>query len=231
MLTWNVSCHGCHNQRLPAVEYVAPVITILPGALGVAADPEVPAWIKVKNVGVTSATIAWATNEESTSYVEHGVAPPGNVSGDGALTVDHEVVLTELSEHTAYAFRVRSSDRMRNVVWSPLLTFTTAWTNGPLASDLVPQPHVVGSTVTLRWSAVTDPNGDPVQYRLQVDDSPMFDSPEVDSGWIDATLLTANLRVGARHHSRVMARDAIHDLWSPWSTTDWFWCWPEPDYD
>lgn len=222
------SCHGCHNASLPAPEYRAPVITHVPGASGVPGDPEAPAWIKVTDVGVTSATIRWGTDEISTSYVEYGEGGPARVSGTRALVADHQVTLTGLSEHTTYVFRVRSSDRMRNVLRSPLLEFTTAWVQGPRAPALVIQTSS-GLTTTFQWSAVTDPDGDPVQYRVQVDDSPTFASPDVDSGWIGSTSFTAMLTEG-RQHSRVMARDAAHDLWSPWSSTGAFFV-AEPSWE
>jgi hypothetical protein len=76
--------------------------------------------------------------------------------------------------------------------------------------------------ITFQWSPVADPTGDPVAYRVVVDDSPAFDSPVLDSGLVTGTRFTASLPMGAEYWWRVQARDTAQGLDSPWSATDPF---------
>jgi hypothetical protein len=68
-----------------------------------------------------------------------------------------------------------------------------------------------------------DLQGDPVQYRVVIDDSATFDSPFADSGWISATTFSTLLNLyypPMSYYWRVQARDAAHLAYSPWSATD-----------
>jgi predicted CXXCH cytochrome family protein len=206
------SCGHCHGFRLPKPEHVPPVITSGPS---------------VSRVGPGSATITWFTNEPASTFVEYGVGAPGRLAGRPAAETKHEVTLTGLSEFTPYVFRVKSKDAMRNPVRSALWTFTTPWKGGPLGPVLTDAPDIARSglptyPVTLQWSPVTDPNGDPVKYRVVVDDSPAFDTPALDSGLVSTTRFSASLPMGAEYFWRVQARDVAQGLDSPWSGVDTF---------
>jgi hypothetical protein len=212
----NPGCNHCHGAWMPANERIPPVIAS--GGL-----------VVVRDVTATSVRLEWDTNEPATSWVEYGVGAPGQVAGSDALTVRHAVTLTGLSEGTTYAFRVRSSDAMRNVTRSAPSTFATASAHAPGAPVLVDQNHFwvcePSATVTLAWGAVTDPDGDPVEYRVMVDDAAGLESPIVDSGWIAERNFAAVLPATAPptyYYWRVMARDAAHDARSPWSAIDTF---------
>lgn len=212
----NPGCSHCHGAWMPATERVPPVVT--GGGL-----------VVVRDVTATGAVVEWTTDEPATSYVEYGAGSPGQVAGADALTISHAVTLTGLSEGSSYVLRVRSSDALRNVAVSPLSTFTTASAHAPLAPVPVDQPHAwtcdPALSVTLAWGAVADPDGDPVEYRVVLDDGAGLDSPIVDSGWIAARTFTATLPATAPptyFYWRVVARDAAHDLPSPWSAIDSF---------
>ena len=84
-------------------------------------------------------------------------------------------------------------------------------------------------SVTLEWSQVADPEGDPVEYYVQVDDSSDFSSP-YEIGWLtegaascDGSMCswTLSLANNKAWYWRVQARDANHtDIVSPWSFDD-----------
>jgi predicted CXXCH cytochrome family protein len=211
-------CWHCHsNWAPPALEYVAPVV--------------VNGDVHVNSVGFDSATIVWATDEPATGSVEWGTdGVLDRVNGPTALGTAHSVALTGLAPATTYSFRARSVDRFRNVSRSSLLTFQTAAPGAPFAPVLVDEPGYTScnspAVVTLEWLPAADPEGDPVQYRLLIDDSALFDSPLVDTGWTTPTSYTASIPVTltkVTYFWRVQARDAAHDLASPWSPVDDFW--------
>jgi predicted CxxxxCH...CXXCH cytochrome family protein len=209
-------CAHCHTSWAPpATEYAGPSI--------------VSGLVNVRDVGLDAATIAWSTDEAATGSVEWGTSALDRVNGPTALGTAHSVSLTGLTPATTYSFRARSVDRFRNVSRSTILTFRTAAPDGPPQPALVDEPSFTScgspAVVTLEWLPVADPDGDPVEYRLVLDDSPLFDTPLVDTGWTTATSHTASFAVTTSYVScfwRVQARDATHDVASPWSAVDHF---------
>lgn len=212
----NASCGHCHSDWMPGIDRVAPVLAT--GGL-----------VVVRNVTATGATIEWDTDEPATSYVEWGVDAPGNVTGSDALVKRHSVALAGLAEGQVYVLRVRSSDAFRNVTVSPLSTLATANAHAPPAPAPFDQPNqwVCDATapVVLAWNPVADPDGDPVEYRVVLDDGVAFDSPRADSGWIAGNTFATSIPATSPptyYYWRVQARDAAHDLASPWSPVDSF---------
>lgn len=213
------SCAHCHSPGwMPTLEYSPP--TILGG-------------VAVSNVTGSSATISWTTDEPATSYVELGEGTTvGAVRGNGAFATSHSVTLTELIPSTTYSFRVRSSDRMRNVRLSSLQTFATSNPLAPPAPTIVPA-HDVGDCAPMTgasfaWNPVASPTGNPVQYRMVADNSTTFDenSLTLDSGWLMDTswmVVVALPREPVMWYWRVIARDTVTLASSPPSNTDGFW--------
>jgi hypothetical protein len=218
MQPWNESCDHCHTFKAPIVETVAPVI-----AYG--GD------IVVGGVTPTSVTVTWKTNEKSTSYVEYGEGTPSRVAG-GETGLQHSVTITGLTAGATYVYRVRSSDQYRNLFLSPLATFATSLANAPPAPVVQHTPGQMGPadalTFTMRWNPVTAPDGDPVEYRMVLAEFPDMSGVVIDTGWISETSHTAALSTWSalgNYYWRVMARDAVHDVWSPWSSIDMFYAW------
>ena len=180
------------------------------------------------------ATITWTTDEPATSYVEYGTSTLGAVQGDGVLATSHAVTLSGLSELTGYAFRVRSSDALRNVAISATSSFSTASASAPPAPVLVAQPDAIWEEgtqpasypATFSWSAVQAPDGHAVQYRFQLATAPSFAAPLADV-WLDGTTAQQTFPVnafpGATYYWRVQARDAVEPAAaSPWAPAQSF---------
>ncbi len=167
------ACAHCHAgvaspgaNAVPDPENTPPYIAAPTGSSSVPAV----------SVTDTTAVIAWTTDESATSYVEWGTTSLDQVAGDRALVTDHAVQLAGLTPSTTYAFRVRSSDMMRNVARTEAATFTTLATGGPAAPTLVPVPDAFTGgdlvPVTLQWNAVAGTN---VTYAVTLDDDAVFD--------------------------------------------------------
>jgi hypothetical protein len=101
--------------------------------------------------------------------------------------------------------------------WSSVTSFTP---------PLIDEPNIIGTvplSVTLNWNAVTSPDGDPVQYYVQVDNASDFSSPNYTSGWISGTSWSVTLPTAGTWYWRVQARDANHTaVVSEWSISDSF---------
>ncbi len=190
------ACSHCHSAWAPPpTEYAAPV--------------PYPAAPTPSGVTATTATISWGTNEKATSYVEYGVGTAGRVAGDDTHVTQHSVQLTGLTPGTSYVWRVRTSDRFRNVTQTALQTFTTP------ALDAVPRPDLTPVSVGVRagtfttdvslvWYPVTAPSGTAVEYEVQLASDPEFSylvngsiaGPGVpglsvgDSGWVSGAPTT-----------------------------------------
>ena len=182
----NRDCSHCHGAWLPGPDSTPPRTFSL----------------QVTGIAQSTATISWQTNELATTYVEYGVDHAGIVVGDAAGSMAHSVTLTGLAPGTTYVWRIRSADGLRNVVESPIATFTTT------AAGAVPRPDLVAvvaaggpvgtytAVANLSWYPVTAPSGNPVQYRVVIATSPDFTGADFvtpsDSGWIDGTPGTLN---------------------------------------
>lgn len=188
-------CSHCHSGWAPpATEYVAPVLSSTPAVSGISA---------------TSVTVSWTTGEPATTYVEYGVGSAGFVAGDDGFVSAHAVTLSGLTPGTTYVWRVRSSDRFRNVTETALQTFTTTAAAGVPVPDLAPVYAGVRvgthtTTASLVWTPVTSPSGTTLQYEVQLASDPAFTylvngslagpgipgSSVGDSGWVSGTPAT-----------------------------------------
>ncbi len=129
-----------------------------------------------------------------------------------------------------YFWRVRARDAADPLAvseWSATDAFSVTSSRPPPAPVPVPEPDTMSGgmsyTVTLECSAVTDPDGDPVQYHVQMGYSMDFTSPSFDSGWISDPSWSTTVGPGGMWYWRVRARDADHtDAVSAWSEVDSF---------
>jgi hypothetical protein len=115
-----------------------------------------PAISNVSSSGVTSgtATIAWTTDEASSSVVNYGVTSSyGSSASLPALVTAHSVVLTGLTPNTTYNFDVVSANAASISSTSANYLFQTAAnTAPPPAVSYVAFWGITSSGVTIAWS-------------------------------------------------------------------------------
>ncbi|MGH9870052.1 MAG: S8 family serine peptidase [Candidatus Polarisedimenticolia bacterium] len=131
--------------------------------------------VQVSEVGTTSATIIWSTNELADSDVQHGpTAPPSSSSSEPDRGTSHAVILKNLFRGTTYSFSVSSTDEAGNTATddngSAYYQFTTLAQSGDEPSAEWPtfqnDPHRRGSSpsrmsppLTPVWSSSPIANG------------------------------------------------------------------------
>ncbi len=97
------------------------------------------------DIGTSSATINWTTNEAANGQVEFlSPCPATGCLGplSSSLTTSHGIPVANLQPATAYTYRVRSSDASGNLAVSTTDTFTTSAPTPP--SPTIPSPVTQG---------------------------------------------------------------------------------------
>ena len=175
------------------------------GGEGSAAPLDPPALVAVADgsaVGTTQVTLRWSavtTDGGATAYSWVQVDDdPGFTSlfTESGWMVGHEWPLAVAAGKTWY-WRVRvqdPSDPQNVSAWSAADSFFIEDTAALPAPVPIPVPDFVtggmGGPVKFRWQAVGDPDGHPVDYRVQVSWSPDFGQISAQSGWIEDTQWT-----------------------------------------
>jgi chitodextrinase len=123
--------------------------------------------VTATNIGESSATITWLTNEGATSRVEYGTTLSYGQSTpqQSQLVTSHSVALANLTRNTTYNYRVRSIDAGGNERISANSSFTTAGadTQAPTTPTNVGATAFSSSVIDLSWAASTDDVG-PITY-------------------------------------------------------------------
>jgi hypothetical protein len=120
--------------------------------------------VTAANIGTSTATISWTTDEPSTSQVEYGAGTTFTTVTpvDGSLVTTHSLVISSLAAKTGYVYRVRSRDAASNEAVGATNTFTTLTppdTTPPSVPDGVSATATSTSTVTVSWLASGDAVG------------------------------------------------------------------------
>jgi hypothetical protein len=113
------------------------------------------------DVGTTSATLIWLTDEPASSQVQYGLTPTyGNLSpvSPGPVTA-HSMTITGLASATVYHYRVRSIDRAGNEAISGDFSLATAM-EPPVNLTL----DITGRHVDLDWAPSPSPGA--ITYRI-----------------------------------------------------------------
>jgi PKD repeat protein len=109
------------------------------GGIAPPTDTVAPTISAVVASGITlsSATIAWITNEGSDAQIEYGITTAYGLSSalNASLVTAHSVTLNGLSAATTYHYRVRCCDGVGNLAVSADATFTTS--SSTVAKELV----------------------------------------------------------------------------------------------
>jgi hypothetical protein len=140
---------------------------------------------------------------------------------------------TKITSAKTWYWRVQARDQNHTEAVSDWSTPTDSFAilyGPPPAPILIDEPNVISADpVTLEWNEVTCPDGDPVDYRVQLDDSTsLFTSIDHDSDWITGDCVdsvckwTVSVATDKTWWWRVRARDAVHTTSESVSTVDNF---------
>lgn len=141
---------------------VVVIACLLAGAWYVLRSPATANGVTVTASGITtnSATIAWTTDQPSTSQVEYGATPAyGLLSVFGATPVtSHSVTLTGLTPGTTYNYAALWTNPAGQVGTSANFTFTTtalaatAGSTGPPVISRVAAGGITATSATITWT-------------------------------------------------------------------------------
>lgn len=115
--------------------------------------------ISATNIGTSTATINWTTNESASSKVYYTLTTPLNTGTastktDATLVTNHSLTVTGLSPNSTYYFKVESTDASANTSLSSETSFVTnalpVDTAAPIISALVTTP--ASSTAAVTWT-------------------------------------------------------------------------------
>jgi hypothetical protein len=185
--------------------------------------------------GPADVALEWSvvetTDGDPTEYLveaddDPAFASPNYSSGWIGTTTWEVTVETD----SVYTWRARARDSIDTAIvspWSATDAFRIMESAAPPAPTLVPEPDYdslgLDAAVTLDWNPVTDPDGDPVEYHAQIDDSLDFLTPNFESPWQTGVSWTLTLPPGYTWYWRARARDAAHTgSVSDWSAFDSF---------
>jgi phosphodiesterase/alkaline phosphatase D-like protein len=162
--------------------------------------------------GGNSATVAWSTDEASTSRVDYGTSATALSSNasNATLVTSHSITLSGLTAGTTYFFRVTSADGSGNSSTSPVATsspasFATADTTPPVISTVTATPGISG-TATISWTT-SEPANSHVDYGTS---SSALNLNQANTALVTAHSITlSGLTVGVTYYYRVTSADAL----------------------
>jgi len=166
-------------------------------------------------ITAVGAAVNWTTDEPGNTQVEFGTTTTyGNSSAlSSSLVISHAVHLSGLKASTLYHYRVKSSDKAKNLTTSADGTFTTgaADTAAPLISG-VGATDITSSAATVSWKT-SEPGDSLVNYGLTTSYG-SYTSTDGSLTTSHAQLLSG-LSAGKLYHFRVRSRDATGNVaWS-----------------
>ncbi len=115
--------------------------------------------ISATNVGTSTVTIDWTTNESSNSKVYYSTATPlvtgtASTKSDAAMVTSHSVTLTGLTPNTTHYFKVESADASNNTSTGSETSFVTVAlpvdATAPVISSLTTTP--ASTTANVSWT-------------------------------------------------------------------------------
>jgi hypothetical protein len=169
--------------------------------------------VATSNVGSSSATVAWSTNEASDSQVEYGLTTSYGSSTplDTAMVTSHSITLSGLEAGKTYNYRVKSKDAAGNLAVSANFTFTTrsaSDTTPPTISN-VASSNVTSSGATVTWST-NEASDSQVEYGLST--SYGSATPVNTSMVTSHSMGLSGLEAGKTYNYRVKSKDAAGNL-------------------
>lgn len=139
-----------------------------PPAPGDTTPPSI-SFVFVNNIGETTATISWTTNESATSQAEYGltVSYVLSTSEDSSFKTSHSVSLSGLAAGATYHFRVKSKDASGNLATSSDATFKTVSLpdkQAPIVSSVTSNTYAADTqTINISWMT-NEPATSQIEY-------------------------------------------------------------------
>jgi hypothetical protein len=127
----------------------------------------------------------------------------------------------------SWKWSITARDASRPIIESETQTdtFVIDSPGAPTVPVIVPEPDFNAGrpqNITVTWMEATDPEGDPVEYLVEVSRNGYFAGTAHVSGWISDTQYTFTSTGCEGLYWRVRSRDAAHDSMSHWSSVDFF---------
>lgn len=167
--------------------------------------------VTANNVGTTTVTINWQTDENADAQIEYGHDTNyGSFSVlDGNFTTTHTVTLANLTASTLYHFRVRAKDTAGNLAVSNDFTFTT--TRDTQAPTLT---KITASDITMTTAKISWTSDEPADAQVEYGRDTNYGSlSALDNNFAATHALTlANLTANTLYHYRVRSQDAAGNL-------------------
>ena len=172
----------------------------------------------VQNVvfwGITgnSITIAWYTDQPSTTFVQYGITSAlGQTSPvQTALSQNHQLVLSGLSDGATYYFSAQSTNASNVTGSSAIYTFQTLDTSPPVISNVQATP-AVGNTASFSWSlskAATSQveYGTNTYYGLWSGTTALTQNPQVTLSWVPSGTIHYRIHSTDAHGNQATSPD------------------------
>lgn len=155
------------------------------------------------------ATIRWATNRASTSFVYYGTNPSDLSQSKGTLdlTSDHEVTINGLNPSSTYYFRVQSFDNERtyNLADAFSTIFYVKTSEAARIYNVTTSDTTLSSTV-LNWQTSV-----PTEARIEYGTTPAYglSATSEDSFSGSHTFKLDKLESGTTYHFRIVAKTSF----------------------
>lgn len=228
---WNgpaIYCYDCHQGEIDKlINYPAPTAQTAPAIIP---EPDV---ISPTDAAVTlewqPAPSAAGPPSFTEYYVEADDDPAFNNPDYHSAWITATSWTVTVRTATTWHWRVRARDAVRPDIqlasqWQ-IDSFSVISPGSPPAPALIPEPDFdsggVPRNITLQWGVVIDPDGDPVEYYVEVSLQNNFSVPALVSGWISGTDFTFSASCSGMYW-RVRARDSVSGAVSQWSSIDYF---------
>lgn len=161
--------------------------------------------------GGTTATVAWTTNEASTSRIDYGTSPGLLTSAitSATMATAHAVNLPNLEPGTTYYYRVTSADTAGNPATSPDISLAPLSFSTTPPDSVAPVISAVAAAPASMTAAITWTTDEATDSRVDYGTSTALGSTAALPAMTTAHAITlTGLTPGATYYFRVTSADA-----------------------
>ncbi len=212
VVTLNDTAPTADQFNFVGVEIVRPVSIPVPIP---DTTPPVISALGASGLTTTGATVAWTTDEASTTQVDYGTTTAYGASSPAGTTLAtaHGVTLAGLAPSTTYHARARSTDASGNTAVSNDITFTTLT---PPPPDTTPPviTAFAASGVTTTGATFTWTTDEPATTQVDLGTTVAYGStsPLVSTLTTSHAVTLTNLVASTAYHVRARSTDASGNL-------------------